>query len=156
MIIQTGQLRKNDQRFTGEEPVSILELEGDPFIRGERSIRYDLAAQRLVNEMLVRGTLEVELSCLCSRCTEVFRQKVRVLSFVRAYKLASENESIDLTNDIREDILLALPINLVCSSSCRGLCPCCGANLNKESCACAQQQRRAAWNVLDQLRFNDE
>lgn len=153
MIIRTGQLCHKDQQYIGEEPVSILELEHDPFIRGGSPIRYDLTAQRLVNELLVRGTLEVEFTCLCSRCAELFQQPMRISPFVRAYALSAENESIDLTSDIREDILLSFPMNLVCSKDCRGLCPQCGANLNKRPCACDQKKKESAWNRLDQLKL---
>jgi len=153
MIIQTGELREQDRRYTGEEPVSILELEHDPMIRDGSPVRYDLHAQRLMDDMLVRGTLAVEFTSPCSRCGEWFRKSLRVSTFFRSYPLAHENESIDLTGDIREDILLALPINLVCSAECRGVCPQCGVNLNKQSCGCHPGKSPAAWSVLDQLKL---
>jgi len=151
MIIQTGELCEREQRYTGEESVSILDLENDPFARGKDAIHYDLTAKRMNDEILVSGTLAVELTCLCSRCADWFRNILRVPAFARSYVLSSENEVIDLTADIREDILLALPMNPVCSSACRGLCPVCGANLNKQSCACHPGKPPAAWKVLDQL-----
>ncbi len=151
MIIQTGELGEREQRYTGEESVSILDLENDSFVRGEDAIHYDLTAHCLNDEMLVRGKLAVELICLCSRCADWFHNILRVPDFVRSYVLSSENEAIDLTGDMREDILLALPMNSVCSSECRGLCPGCGVNLNKQACACHPGKPPAAWNVLDQL-----
>lgn len=154
MIIQAGELSERQQQYTGEESVSILDLENDPFARGKNTIHYDLTVRCLNDEILVRGTLSVELACLCSRCADWFRNILRVPAFVRSYMLSSENEVIDLTADIREDILLALPMNPVCSSKCRGLCPVCGANLNKQSCACHPGKTPAVWNVLDQLTLN--
>lgn len=46
-------------------------------------------------------------------------------------------EEIDLTPLIAEQVLLALPTRPLCSDACRGLCPSCGANLNRESCGCS-------------------
>jgi uncharacterized protein len=153
MIIETGDLREKDRRYTGAEPFSILEIGHDQFVRGGSSVKYNLRAQRLNDELLVLGTLTVELECQCARCMEWFRKPIRVAGFVRNFTLLSENESIDLTGDIREDILLALPINLVCSAGCRGLCPMCGENLNKRKCACRPRGGSDAWNVLDQLKL---
>lgn len=153
MIIETRELRDRERSYKGEEPASILDLAADPFIRGGGGIRYALTARRLNDQLLVLGSLAVNLECRCARCAEWFRKNLRVPAFVRSYPLASENEAIDLTDDIREDILLALPINLVCADKCRGLCPGCGANLNKQACACPAGEPPAEWSVLDQLKL---
>ena len=36
-----------------------------------------------------------------------------------------------------EEFSLALPVNPVCSESCKGLCPVCGNNRNNEGCTCS-------------------
>ncbi len=154
MIIQTAHVRQRARRYKGTVPYAILGLEGEPFFRGASAIHYDLMAQRLQNELLLRGSLMLELDCLCSRCAEWFRRKLRLASFLHAYSITSENQSIDLTADIREDILLALPMNLVCSPECRGRCPGCGVDLNQQPCACRPSQAAPAWNALDRLHLN--
>lgn len=153
MIIAVAELREAESRFTGEEPSSILGVESEPLVRPVGAISYDLAARRLSHNLLVRGSLHLTLECMCSRCAEWFRKPLRVPDFLRSFPLSSERESIDLTGDIREDILLALPINLVCSAECRGLCPVCGVNLNQRQCACRPQPAPAAWSVLEQLNI---
>ncbi|MBU4201056.1 MAG: DUF177 domain-containing protein [Verrucomicrobia bacterium] len=151
MIIETGDLQQKDRRYTGEEPASILDIEHDQFVRGWGSITYDLTTQRLNEDLLVQGTLTADMECQCARCAEWSKNSLRVAGFVRSYSLSSANESIDLTDDIREDILLALPMKVVCSDTCRGLCPGCGVNLNKKPCACHPGKSPTAWHVLDQL-----
>ena len=154
MIIETGELRLKDRRYTGEEPVSILEIESEPFVRAAGVINYVLNARCLGNDLLVQGSLALTMDFMCARCAEWFRKPLRVPDFVRSFPLSSGNESIDLTEDIREDILLALPINVVCSDECRGLCPMCGVNLNKRQCAChAGEETPAAWSVLERLKI---
>jgi len=37
---------------------------------------------------------------------------------------------------LREQFQLALPMKPLCAESCRGLCPECGANLNRANCGC--------------------
>jgi len=47
-----------------------------------------------------------------------------------------EEDTIDLDRVIYEQIMLQLPIKLLCSETCKGLCPQCGINLNSASCHC--------------------
>ena len=48
------------------------------------------------------------------------------------------DDSIDLSEIVRQHLLLALPISPRCREGCRGLCPSCGADLNAGPCACPQ------------------
>ena len=45
-------------------------------------------------------------------------------------------EGLFLADVLREQVLLALPMKVICQSDCRGLCANCGANLNHEECRC--------------------
>lgn len=57
---------------------------------------------------------------------------------------------LDLSEGIRQAIVLGMPISPRCREDCRGLCPVCGANLNERSCAC-ERQTDARWATLGQL-----
>lgn len=46
------------------------------------------------------------------------------------------DDSIDLREAIRQNILTALPINPVCNEKCKGICAVCGKNKNIEKCDC--------------------
>lgn len=151
MNIETGQVRQRPRCFSGEEPAAILELSQNAHLQLTSDVRYKLIAQRFDAELLVRGALEVDVRGRCARCGEEIEQTIREGSFACSYPLGSDNELIDLTTDIREAILLAFPINLVCSAACRGLCLQCGANLNKASCSCAGPRHAFPWGMLDQL-----
>ena len=48
--------------------------------------------------------------------------------------LSPNQHQLDLTPVIRETIVLNEPMLVLCSESCRGLCPVCGANWNRETC----------------------
>jgi uncharacterized protein len=45
-------------------------------------------------------------------------------------------KTIDLDPIVREQVLLALPMNAVCREDCKGLCAQCGQNLNEKQCGC--------------------
>jgi uncharacterized protein len=47
-----------------------------------------------------------------------------------------KGEGLFLADVLKEQLLLALPLKVICQSDCRGLCPNCGANLNHEECRC--------------------
>lgn len=53
----------------------------------------------------------------------------------RPYSLYQGDE-IDLTEVVRQHLLLALPMKPLCQETCRGLCPRCGKNLNEGDCGC--------------------
>lgn len=48
-------------------------------------------------------------------------------------------ETIDLGEVVREQLYLALPMKPLCTEDCKGLCPVCGANRNRETCACQNE-----------------
>ena len=153
MNIETSQVRQRPRRFTGVEPSAILELAQETQFQVIGDVRYTLTAQRFEADLLVRGVLEVDVRGRCARCGERCAHTIRDEDFARSYPLSAANELIDLTADIREAILLALPMNFVCSAGCRGLCVQCGANLNKAPCACAKHRQTIPWGMLDQLKL---
>ncbi|TAK52147.1 MAG: DUF177 domain-containing protein [Bacteroidetes bacterium] len=58
---------------------------------------------------------------------------------------------IDVTEDVRQVILLAIPLKLICNEECKGLCPHCGINLNRETCTCADEPADSRWDELRKL-----
>jgi uncharacterized protein len=52
-----------------------------------------------------------------------------------------QNHELDLQEVVRQDLILALPMQALCSDACRGLCPECGQNLNGEPCEHVGQAR---------------
>ena len=53
---------------------------------------------------------------------------------------------------LREQILLAVPLKVVCRDHCRGLCPHCGKNLNIEQCSCSEPLEDPRWEALKEIR----
>ena len=106
-------------------------------------------------------TADFKYSKPCDRClTET--EKVVQYGFVHTLALSAENEesddiiivpgySLDLSDLVRDDILLELPIKHLCSEDCLGLCPTCGQNLNEGKCSCTKTAVDPRMAVLDEL-----
>ena len=62
-----------------------------------------------------------------------------------------EHDEIDLDHLLREQFHLALPMKPLCSDSCHGLCPICGTNLNRETCACTREWQDPRLDALRAL-----
>ncbi len=65
-----------------------------------------------------------------------------------------DGKTIDLDPILREQLLLALPMNVVCSEECQGLCPMCGQNLNEEKCGCVRTVVDPRLAVLKDIKLN--
>ena len=151
MIIEISRIAEGGARLAGEEPASILELKDEDGVRVEKPIRYDLMVEVVPGEVVVRGTLEADARYICSRCARDYPSTVKVPRFVRVKAYTGINAQVDLTEDIREDIILGFPSYPVCSPECKGLCFQCGADLNRGACSCKPPEGSSAWNALDGL-----
>lgn len=154
MIINVARISPDGTHFEGELGPSILDLENDKFIKVNAPVHYDLDTQVVSHELIVTGTVETEVEFECSRCTGFFSTSIRDSSFLRAYEVPEGTEMVDLTADIREDILLAFPSFYLCSPNCKGLCAKCGKNLNDGPCECpATDAETGAWAELENLKL---
>jgi len=153
VIIHIRKVSPDGSHFSGDEPAEVMGLEHDRFVRAAGELRYALFAVVVSGRLLVSGTAEVRIRARCSRCGEFFSTIVREPSFLRAYSLAGGVQEIDVTPDLREALVLRIPIYPLCREDCRGLCPRCGANLNREQCTCAPEEAESRWDVLDKLQL---
>ncbi len=151
MRIWIKRIPEEGSRYEGSDPGAIMEIEGDPLVRVEGDVGYALYAQRVSGELVVRGTLSVPLGLRCTRCSEFFSTTVGVSDFLRAYPASEEVDSVDISADMREELLLHIPGFPVCDAQCRGLCVQCGADLNKGSCGCGEGDGPGPWDALDGL-----
>ncbi len=72
------------------------------------------------------------------------------------FPLASDSDSLDLTDLVRETVVLDFPRFLLCSEDCRGLCPGCGADLNVDPCRCHGESADPRWSKLLDLKKEDK
>ena len=151
MKIDVKRIPEDGEALRGSEPASIMELE-EPDTRFEHDVEYDLLAQLQGSAVLVTGRLVTPATLRCSRCVRVFDLPVRVEQFVFHKELQGE-DFVDLTANMREDIILELPQRALCTEDCKGLCPHCGKDLNKGPCRCQHSEGDLRWHALDNLNL---
>ncbi len=67
------------------------------------------------------------------------------------YVIPAQSRELDLSEAIREELLLALPEYVLCRDDCRGLCAGCGNDLNTGACTC-EPDTDPRWSVLSSLK----
>ncbi len=65
-----------------------------------------------------------------------------------------EEQALDLRAWVRDALVLALPVQIVCREECRGLCAICGANLNADPEHEHEKEPDPRWAALGELRFD--
>ena len=93
----------------------------EEFVHPFGGVRYRLDVRLFGTELLVRGRLEQDFDLVCSRCGEDFDTTVKVEDFTESYEVGEKIQEVDLTEDIRESIILALPSYPVCREDCPGI-----------------------------------
>lgn len=139
-----------------EVAAAALDLPEDERIRVTQPVRVSLKVERRNRDVTARGRLAATLSCRCDRCLDPFEQALEVLEVCHFWEDVQE-DWIDLTPALREDIVLALPNQLLCRDVCSGLCPVCGQNRNRAHCTCLEEADGAedAWGELNKLDLPD-
>jgi uncharacterized protein len=126
---------------------------------------------RTADGVLVAGDLHSSVELVCSRCAEPFSMPIKfvleeefrpTIDIVTGATLPlpaddeaatriDERHVIDLTEVIRQDMLLAVPPFPVCRTRCAGLCPICGKNWNEGPCDCRHDEIDPRMAILKQL-----
>jgi len=134
----------------GEENHDILKIQ-DELYRPISPVRYSLDVGLSDGGLFATGSLSVDLDMECVRCLNRFTYTVEVPDFAIQVELTT-SETVDLTDEIREDILLALPPHPHCDWD--GANPCAGVlEIKKihESEPPADLGEKNPWKTLDQL-----
>ena len=105
--------------------------------RGPVAVR--AAISKIINAVTVDLNLTALMLTICSRCLNEFPIDLRK-SLQLDYAVDYTEPIIDLSPDIRDQIILDYPIKPLCSHDCRGICPKCGRNLNQGNCDCKNTQ----------------
>lgn len=91
--------------------------------------------EKVDNFVIADTRIKAEFGYFCSRClVELSTTQERSYKF--DFELDPSSEFIDLGEEIRQEMIMANPAKILCSPDCKGICPKCGANLNKEQCKC--------------------
>ena len=92
----------------------------------------DAAIRRVDEELLVDVDITAPAELTCARCLTDFRQTLEADALF-SYTVRP-TDVVDITEDVRQELVLAYPMIPLCRPDCQGLCPVCGQNLNERRC----------------------
>jgi len=118
LIIDASRVDPEGEAIEGEVAAVALDEE---FVKSFGGVRYRLDLQVFGTELLVRGHLEQDFDLVCSRCGKDFDETISVDDFTVSYEINEKSSEVDLTEDVRESIILALPTYPVCAEACPGI-----------------------------------
>jgi uncharacterized protein len=126
---------------------------------------------RVIQDIRLKGKLETRLELPCARCLEPVVHEVhrdfdllyRPLGSDAGHEELSvtdaeaeigyyQGEGVLLEDALREQVLLEVPLKLLCREDCKGLCPHCGKNLNESTCSCVAPMQDPRWSGLREIR----
>jgi uncharacterized protein len=132
-------------------------------------------AERLAHsdgEVRIQGRCTVEMAAQCDRCLgrahfpldagfDLFYRPVSFIARQEEVEIGEDEAEIgfyeggglELEDILREQVLLALPMQRVCSEDCKGICPVCGRNRNETTCDCRVQSTNDRWGALRELEI---
>lgn len=116
---------------------AVLLYNPPAFVEFNQPVKVQAEAKLTQSEILITCEAQTVADLTCGRCLERFKKNIEV-DFDQSY--SPEETSINIDNDVRENIFIEIPPSLVCKESCKGLCPTCGKNKNLVNCTCTQNQ----------------
>jgi uncharacterized protein len=152
MKVHTLQIPVDGKHLEGEDPSSILDLHEES-AKPLGPIQYSVDVGLSDGGLFATGRLSVPMQLQCVKCLEYFEYPIEVNEFACQIELTGA-EMVDLTEPVREDILLALPAHPHCDWNGQKVCP--GAFPKDKETEVPEEpeaEKRAVWGPLDQLKL---
>ncbi|RLB74564.1 MAG: hypothetical protein DRH06_09510 [Deltaproteobacteria bacterium] len=171
--IKGGELEQEYSCSLAEFPdLMVIAEQGGP--RFGESLFFQLRFQRSGQFVEVDASLEAVVELQCGRCLQDFKQPLAESFSLTFVPQPEDDESgeddveletnelglipyrddiLKLQEPLQEQLLMAVPISPICKTSCRGLCPSCGVNLNIEKCDCVRKPFNSKFNILADIDF---
>lgn len=163
MKIQVGGLSDGVYEYTLATDAASLEL-GSHF---QERIVVNVTVEKSGSQVFLKAAVSAGASFTCDRCLTPFLSPL-ASSYRMCYVAEGSTHGsidpaelqvvpagfsvIDMSDDVRQTVLLSVPLKLLCSESCRGLCPHCGINLNLGTCTCTEHSVDPRWEQLIKLK----
>jgi uncharacterized protein len=138
--------------------------------RFDRKVMVEAEVERANRQMVLRAESHSGGVFTCDRCLDEFPREVHSefsILYVQGgdppegheedhevQYLPADVNIIDLGEDVRQFLILSLPLKMLCRENCAGLCPVCGANRNKTRCSCTVDETDPRWATLKRFLEN--
>lgn len=164
MQIKFTNYKEGLHKFVFETNVEELGIE-ERFVG---SILLNCEMDKSSSQIILNCSLQITVKQVCDRCTVEFEDVIETdfknIYFLTGHKmnngedesgiyyLSSNDDKIDLSDDTIENVLLVIPMKVLCKEDCKGLCSICGINKNKEECNCISDTSNPVWEKLLKLK----
>jgi len=171
MIVDTTTLEDAQTSINFSIAPNKIDLEGET-AKLKDVVLVEAKLKKGIAQTDVQGQISALIETECSRClqdVEITLEFPFDAVFVTAENYTQEKEAqlkaddlevslfeedkLDLTELVRDQILLNLPTQIFCREDCHGLCQKCGANLNLIDCNCEEKEIDPRWSALKNLRL---
>lgn len=163
MKINIAQIKKKQslaERIVANiEPVELEISPEDVLIDGD--LLLDFLISNVGDVVLLDGKIQALVIMSCSRCnttcktfcTGEFKEKFYPFGTeaINDDELVFSDDIVDITEVVREALLLSLPMTTLCKEECKGLCDICGIDKNTQECSCEEQKINPRFAVLQGL-----
>ena len=132
MKIQVSRVPAEGLKEQATYEPSLLDMERDD-IHIDGAFEVDAFITKVDEELVVDVDIHCPLRLTCARCLEEFRHEARA-DTIFSYTVGP-TDVVDITEDVRQEVILTYPMIPVCQPECKGLCHVCGRNLNVDPCS---------------------
>lgn len=150
MKIRVRDIPEEGADFHEEVEAPAIGLASGPSYQYKGPLTVDARLEKTTTTLIVRTRVAGAFEFFCSRCLEPIR-KERTERFELFFDIDPKTDFVDIAEDVRQEIIVALSsLTFLCKDDCRGLCPTCGVNRNREACRCPAEKSSIA-RQLDKL-----
>ncbi len=164
MKLKLRGLKEGEHKYSLTERIAKYGLDKDQF---SNDLQVDVEINVQCKNYYLKLSFSTNINRSCDRCLEDYSIPYSTgtkMIYTEDGTLDPENKqddlhflsagqaTADLTDDVRQNLLLNLPMKSICSESCKGLCATCGANLNEKQCDCTDETIDPRWEGLKGLR----
>lgn len=141
---------------------SVEELDIPALDGGGGKLEITGAVTRKVDRLIFDLHLAAEGRFECTRCLEPFEREIETElhtefnppflgqiddGITHTYDPTAK-PYVDIFEDVRDAVALAIPMRMLCKEDCKGICAGCGHDLNREACTCPKAEEIGPWAAL--------
>jgi uncharacterized protein len=168
MILDLEKVGAGVQSISGDEAIEFHDVYGD---EGRIDCHVDVDIRKIGETYYIHVQSRGGFATACHRCLDETTLALETSFDLVVKHLPGPGEEksedgadefvllprgvneLSLDQHIYENLIVEIPMQILCSPDCKGLCAGCGANLNREACRCAPE-KDARWSALDKLKKN--
>ena len=162
MKIKISSLENGTYEYDFEADIEKIELSEPLFGKCNANV----VLNKFDDQIILEASTTAGANFICDRCGTEFMQSVRskykMIYLLRSIEdaeeeinityLSPDTHIINLSNDVRDYMVLSIPMKRLCKEDCKGLCVKCGSDLNEKQYECEDSEIDDRWKVLTELK----